>query len=100
MHCPNIAIETDKSEEVDAAVYIDVKRDLLQLAEDFSVFEVWPLVGKVEVEMENEDPGGVTQSQVQQEYIAGAPGFPEAGVVDESCYISQDPHGKRKCEEY
>lgn len=76
MHRPNVAVKTDKSEEEDAAVYVDVEGDLLELAEDLYVFEVRPLQGKVEGEGEGEDPGRVTQSQVQQENIAGAQGFP------------------------
>lgn len=82
MHRPNVAIETDKREEEDAAINVDVEGDLLELAEDLYVFEVRPLQGKVEGEGEGEDPGWVTQGQVKQEMIAGAWGFPEAGVVD------------------
>lgn len=52
MHRPNKAIETDESEKVDAAVYVDVERDLLELAEDVYVFEVRPLEGEVEGERE------------------------------------------------
>lgn len=38
VHRPNIAVETDKSQEVDAAIHIYVERDPLELAED--AFEV------------------------------------------------------------
>lgn len=99
MHCPNVAIKTDQSEEEDTAVYVDVEGDLLELAEDLYVFKVRPLEGEVEGEREGENPGWVTQCQVQQENIAGARCFPEATVVDYSCDISQDPHGKGKSEE-
>ena len=99
MHRPNVAVETDEGEEEDAAVHADGERDLLELAEDLYVFEVRPLEGKVEGEGQGEDPGGVAQSQVHQENIAGAPGFLEAGVVDEGCEVSQDPDRKGKTEE-
>lgn len=97
MHRPNIAVETNKSQEVDAAIHIDVERDPLELAED--AFGVWPLEAKVDGEREREDPGWVAQGQVEQENVAGAPGFQQAGVVDQSCYVSQDPHRKGKSEE-
>lgn len=92
MHRPHVAIKTDQSEEEDASVYVDVEGDLLELAEDLDVLKVRPLEGEVEGERQREDPGRVTQGQVQQEYGAGAGGFPEAAVVDHSCYVSQDPH--------
>lgn len=57
VHRPNEAIETDKSEEEDAAVYVDVEGDLLKLTEDLYVFEVRPLEGEVELEGEGEYPG-------------------------------------------
>lgn len=82
MHRPNKAIETDQSEEEDAAIYVDVEGDLLKLAEDLYVFEVRPLEGEVKRDGEGEDPGWVAQSQVQQENIAGARGLPETGVAD------------------
>lgn len=84
MHRPDIAIETDESEKEDAAIHVDGERDLLELTEDLYIFEVRPLEGKVKGEGQGEDPGSVAQSQVHQENIAGAPGFLEAGVVDES----------------
>lgn len=99
MHRPHEAIETDEREELDAAVHVDVEGDLLELAEDLGVFEVWPLEGQVEGEREGEDPGRVAQGQVEQERVGGAPGSPEAGVADDSGYVPHNPHREGKAEE-
>lgn len=99
MHRPDVAIEADEREKEDATVCVDVEGDLFELAEYVYAFEVGPLECHVEGEGEGEDPGGVAQGQVQQENIAGARCFPEAGVVDYSCDVSQDPDRKGKGKE-
>ena len=55
---------------------------------------------KVHGERQHEDPGQVTQGQVEQEDVTGTAGSPEAGIVEQCCYITHNPHGQGEGEQY